>query len=209
MNVGIEYKDPANIIIPIQEPFKDIPSYELGYPELQRAWIRERDNGECQMPIIDENGLFVSYAGDTTPLQVHHITPEYYYKNFQPTKYAEKNHHNPLNGITIGSYSHSHIHRDWITMYKHEYDLIPARGKRGISLEAYVNLQTAQGRPAWLTSYDKYFHLIATLNTYDHMIESPTFPFPEEYKGIVEQWYDKAIRTYPEFVESYYANRGW
>lgn len=208
--MGISYRDPIDYV-PYNEPLNppQPTSYEVAFPEAQRQWIRNRDNNQCQMPVIDENGLFVSYVGDKTPLQVHHITPESHYKHFEPEKYENKFYHNPLNGITIGSYSHTHIHRDWIHAYKSEYEMIPPRGKLGLSFEGHVALQTAQGRPSWLTRYDKYFHLIATLNTHDHIVESGEFPFKEEYRPIINSWYDKAIKTYPEFVESYYFNRGW
>lgn len=199
------YVDQAPFIDPIIFPV----SYEVSFPEVQRQWIKNRDNNQCQMPVIDNDGLFIGYRGDTTPLQVHHIKPEYFYKSFEPDRYKDKLHHSPLNGITIGSNSHTHIHRDWVNTYKAEYERIPVQGRRGISLEAYINLQTAQGRPAWVTRYDKYFSLIATLNTYDHMIETDFFPFSQQYRGIVEQWYEKAIKTYPDFVKSYYDNRGW
>lgn len=194
--------EPTNLLQPQQ--------YELAFPEKQRAWLRERDNQRCQYPMVNEDGEFVSYAYDVpTQVNVHHITPVYYYKSFRPEEYKSDAHNNPLNAITLDVGLHTEIHRDWIRPYQHEYNLLTAKEKSRLSLEAYVTKQTACGRPAWISTNDLYFKLIAALNSYDYMTETTSFPFDKRWEGIIAKAYEKAYTQYPKFVESYYQNRGW
>lgn len=202
-------EEPHQNIQPFIDPLLLDVKYELAFPEPQRTRLRNADNNRCQMPILDGDGLFISYANDPSPLTVHHILPEYFFKDFKPGLYRSLEQHSPLNGITLGRDSHNIIHRDWIHVYHSEYSRLLPREKNNISFEAYVRQQTASGRPGWLSTYDPYFKIISALNTYDYLTESSTFPFPDKYKAEIDNAYWKALKLYPEFVESYYANRGW
>ena len=207
----LKIEDPINLYSPqlIEFPRPDTkllpPKYEFSFPREQREWISSRDNGRCQMPII-KDGLFAGYLTVDTdvPVQIHHILPEYFWKNFRPEEYADKSYNNPLNGITISSKLHTWLHRDWIKLYHEEYKSQPRNIKKTLSIDAYINLQTASGRPAWISEFDPYLNAIATINTYEYIQTAKTFPFNSNFKYTVLYGYKNLWRTMNAFTTSYY-----
>lgn len=207
--------DPHVEHVPIQEPAISIPVYfpndgpiipvETAFPTNQRMWIRARDGGRCQMPHFDD-GEFIGFRNDPEDyVNVHHITAEYYYKQFHLLKWQHNAHHNPLNGITLSKDAHTMIHRDWMQDIETDYQSQPKRLQATMTLQAYAEWQTSQGVPAWVTRYDKYFLAVATINTYWHMHETGTFPFDECYSAEVERQYGLLMQSRPDFVEQYLA----
>lgn len=198
---------------PIEEPAIPIPAefptnqpiipVETSFPTNQRMWIRNRDQGRCQMPHFD-NGEFIGFRNEPSGyVEVHHLTPEYYYKQFHLLKWQHNAHHNPLNGITLSRDSHTMIHRDWMIDMQRDYESQSKGFRSSMTLQDYASWQTSQGVPAWVTRYDKYFLAVATINTYTHMHETGTFPFDECYGAEVERQYGLLLNSKPDFVEQY------
>jgi len=205
--------DPRIEINPILEPttniFYDLPPfeirdpYEFAFPTEQRLWIRERDGNYSNMPIF-ENGKFVGFDKTRVDLNVHHITPQYWYKmNFSSSK-AGKMMHNPINGISLDIKNHNNIHCNWLDQYKTDYYVMPGSYKRKVTFEQHVQKQVDQGLPFWVNSYDGYFVATATIKTYEFMHATNTFPFPDGWVDTVETEYAKLLAMSPSLVESLY-----
>ena len=206
--------DPTNIT-PIYEPVEittlEFPpseppiEQEFSFPVATREWIKNRDGRRCQFPII-EDGVFVGYLApeNTDALESHHVQPQHYYKNFQPKQYRLGLQHSPLNGITIGRQNHQLIHRAWHQQYHDEYMALPRITRGRYTLETYIQHQANMGRPTWLSTYDKYFYAIATINSYESLIQNPEDRIAQAWSADIERYYQHVLSTMPAFSESYY-----
>ena len=181
--------EPLMIIDP---PITPVERYECAFPPIQRDWVRNRDGDYSNMPMFDGHGNLVGF--DKTKgkhLEIHHIQPESWYKRTYGEQGAKKYMHNPMNGITLDRASHAVIHREWMQPYITEYEAMPPSYMRSATLQDYVKWQVEQGRPFWLTDYDKLFVVIATVRTVQHAERTQTFPFDDRYMDQAIAWYTR------------------
>lgn len=186
-------------------PSIERPRAEFEFPHKIAEWIKARD-GHDMFPVLDENRLFVRYAEvDTLPLEAHHITPIYYYKMFNPDGYVINEHQTPLNGITLGHKTHLYIHSAWKKDLTAEYQGLPFVGKRAMNVDAYIALQTAQGRPAWWNHYDRELYAIATIRSYEMLINRKD-DVSAKFEPLIRHYYEKLWEKMTPFCESYYGS---
>ena len=200
-------------IVPIVDPITELPRYfptplkpeaEFEFPKVLVEWIKDRDK-HCMFPILDEQGLFVGYDNtDNERLDAHHITPIYYYKMFNPDGFRQEEHQTPLNGIALSHDRHRWLHTQWRQDLIAEYEQLPFIGKRVMGVDAYIALQTAQGRSAWWNKYDRQLYAIATIRTYEKLINNPD-RITDRFDGLIRYYYEKLWERMTPFCESYYA----
>ena len=209
--------DPREHITPIIEPGDTVPiflppqetheAYELAFPKEQRAWIRERDGGYSNMPLFDDRASFMGF--DKTPLdylEVHHITPQSWYRMHFGQRQAIKRMHNPLNGIALDKENHTFIHYAWKESYRIPFLNMPEGYTKTTTFDDYVKWQVEQGCPFWVNSYDGYFTATATIKTYEFMHATNTFPFPDEWVEVVEGEYAKLLAINPVLAKRIYTS---
>lgn len=206
-------------VIPISEPLTPIPIFdpkiydyalELAYPPEQRDWIKRRDGGRCQFPVLDANQNFYGfYYEDAHPragiVNIHHITPTGYMRRWM----AQDDPNSPLNGITLSVDLHNGIHREWVKRYEAEYKRLSASERYRMSQQAYIERETSKGRSWWVDRYDWFFCAIATINSWDAITDSDArFPFDKKYLTEIELAYRqlesfgaKFLRQYRKFQE--------
>lgn len=141
----------------------------------QRAWIKKRDNFECQACKMGLHHSRECLGSPNLPqaqrkLQVHHIIPQRYAKaiGLENVDFAE-------NGITLGASFHQEdIHPDMKTaLQKYRTGERTAFRQVGVDRDAILN----EGVIYWNDRYDRLFSTRAIQNT-QRVIKDE--PFPEK-----------------------------
>lgn len=126
----------------------------LAFSGKQKEWIRDRDDNQCQFPVVVKPASYVP-CGRTDHLQVHHaIVPQRFGKEHG---FRQEDLDVADNGITLCESHHNGvIHNDMLVARlayaKDKTSFAHAFERRGEKIE--------QGEPYWNTEYDSLFERI-------------------------------------------------
>ena len=139
------------------------------YNDRQRRWVRDRDDNQCQFPVVVSDESYRP-CGSRNQLQVHHaIVPQRLALDLglEPADWDVKN-----NGITLCKPHHVGVIHP---------DMVAANLARPKNAEAFTDMfQNRQmllqrGEPYWNTNYDEFLERI--INARNARFE-PEHPFP-------------------------------
>lgn len=126
----------------------------LAFTKEQKDWFKERDNNECQFPVVIKDGSYKP-CGRKTSLQLHHgIVPQRWGKE---KGYDQEDLDVPENGIYLCESHHQGIVHN---------DMLIAKLAYGKNKEAYAQAfkdrekAILDGKKYWNSSWDYWFYRI-------------------------------------------------
>lgn len=143
------------------------------YSQLQRAWIRERDEGKCQFPVSSSPKGYTP-CGRTEHLEVHHVSPQRWSR--ERLHWSDEQIDSAENGLTLCEQHHQRV--------IHGPDMPLARANfhkdKGSFKKAFANREAliAQGLIYWNNCWDEVMKMIAHVRTL-RFTAGGAHPFPK------------------------------
>lgn len=149
----------------------------MAYTKDMRQWFIERDEGECQFPVVLKKGAYKN-CGRTRNLQVHHgVMPQRYGKEhgFTPEEIDV-----PENGITLCEDHHQGVIHNDMLLAKLAY----AKNKQSYS-DAFKDREERMknGEKYWNSKYDYWFWRIIQAR---NKVFDKAFPYNRKQKKKLE-----------------------